>query len=119
MKFEVKYDRTKVAEMQMKTNIAKALYKMGLLAVEMIVDQMQYGYGRAIWKTGDLQRDVHFEQDNPKKIIKVGNSLKYGIAVHEGTSRMRGRAYIKDALNPTNISAMKSEVAEILKEGFK
>lgn len=119
MKFEVKYDRTKVAELQMKTNVAKALYKMGLLAVEMIVDQMQYGYGRAIWKTGDLQRDVHFEQDNTKKVIKVGNSLKYSINVHEGTSRMRGRAYIKDALNEVNIQAMKAEVSSILKDGFK
>ena len=43
-------------------NIHAALTAMGLKGVELTVNQMQTGYGRPIWQTGDLQRDVNFEK---------------------------------------------------------
>ncbi|MCI5771800.1 MAG: hypothetical protein MR021_03130, partial [Clostridiales bacterium] len=34
-----------------------------------------------------------------KDTVDVGNSLEYGIFIHEGTSRLESRPYIRDALN--------------------
>lgn len=73
---------------------------VGVEAVGMVVDNMESGYGKPIRVTGDLMRDVNFraESEGNTAVVRVGNSLEYAPHVHEGTAHMRGRPYIKDAI---------------------
>ena len=114
-----------------------ALTAMGTEAVGLIVNQMETGYEKRIWYTGDLQRDVSYEPDSDGKSIAVGNSLKYAVYVHEGFAghpvyfediqgfrvvpggHTAGRPYIRDALEGENAAtALKEVAAEALKTGF-
>lgn len=80
-------------------NVRAALTAMGTKGVSLTVDQMQSGYGRPIRQTGNLMRDVAYEVERSgKNTVDIGNSLEYGPFVHEGTSRMAGRPYLRDAL---------------------
>ena len=100
---------------QMAGNVKAALAAMGIEAVGLTVQQMQSGYGSPIWQTGDLQRDVNSEVNGD--VVNVGNSLEYSPFVHEGTSRMSGRPYLKDAI--MNGKDRLKQVAENeLKKGF-
>lgn len=91
----------------------------GIKAVGVIVNQMQKGYGAPIRQTGDLMRDVAYEAVD-EKTIRVGNRLEYAVFVHEGTSRMRGRAYIKDALlNRDNMEKIKKVYKKYIKESVE
>lgn len=57
------------------------------------------GTHTAIRETGDLMRDVGFEVGNSGAgTVDVGNSLEYGVYIHEGTSKLESRPYIRDAL---------------------
>ena len=122
---------------QMKDNVEAALTAMGTEAVGLIVNQMETGYEKRIWYTGDLQRDVSYEPDSDGKSISVGNSLKYAVYVHEGFAghpvyfediqgfrvvpggHTAGRPYIRDALEGDNAAtALKEVAAEALKTGF-
>lgn len=53
----------------------KALVKIGEAASELIQDKMDLGYGRPIWLTGDLHRDVQYKYDSASGTVMVGNSL--------------------------------------------
>jgi HK97 gp10 family phage protein len=100
---------------QMAGNVKAALAAMGIEAVGLINQQMQSGYGSPIRQTGDLMRDVNSEVDGDR--VNVGNSISYSTFVHEGTSRMGGRPYIKDAI--MNGKDRLKQVAENeLKKGF-
>ncbi len=101
---------------QMDANVERALTAMGIKAVGLIVKQMESGYTTphknrahgttsdggthtAIRETGDLMRDVSYEVGNSGAgTVDVGNSLEYGVFIHEGTSRLESRPYIRDAL---------------------
>lgn len=112
-------DNSKGVVKSMEGNVAAALAAMGIKAVGCIVRQMQTGYPRRIWRTGDLQRDVRSEVDENAEVVHVGNTLEYGVYVHEGTSKMAGRAYIKDALmDSANQAALKQVAEQELKKGF-
>lgn len=113
-------DNSHIVTRQMQGNVAAALAAMGTKAVGCIVRQMQTGYPRRIWRTGDLQRDVRSETHAEEQTVHVGNTLEYGVFVHEGTSKMAGRAYIKDALTDSGNQADLKRVAEQeLKRGFE
>jgi HK97 gp10 family phage protein len=100
---------------QVANNVKAALAAMGIEAAGLIVNQMERGYGSPIWQSGDLQRDV--DSDPQGDVVNVGNSLEYAPFVHEGTSRMSGRPYIKDAI--MNGKDRLKQVAENeLKKGF-
>jgi HK97 gp10 family phage protein len=103
---------------QMAHNVQAALAAMGIEATGLIVKQMQSGYGKPIWQTGDLQRDVNSApQNSGPDTVDVGNSIGYGVFVHEGTSRMSGRPYIKDAIMG-GTSRLKQVAETELKKGF-
>lgn len=106
---------------QLRKNVKAALTAMGTEAVGMIVDQMQMGYKKTIRQTGDLMRDVAYEVERSgENTVDVGNTLFYGPFVHEGTSRMAGRPYIRDALmNDGNIDRLKEVAAEHVKENME
>lgn len=106
---------------QMRENVQAALEAMGQKAVNLIVHNMRSGYGKPIRKTGDLMRDVSFETNRDgENTVTVGNSLEYGKHVHEGTSRMKGRPYIRDALtDELNANQLRMAAEEQLKKGFE
>lgn len=103
---------------RLEDNKPAALEAMGVKAVGAVVNQMQTGYVRPIWKTGDLQRDVSFEVERSgKDTVDIGNSLDYAPHVHEGTYKMAGRAYLSDGImkNADEIFAVGQAY---LKKGF-
>ena len=103
---------------QMRGNVKKALTAMGVEAVHLIVNKMQAGYGKPIRQTGDLMRDVSYEVDRSgENTVDVGNTLEYGKYVHDGTYKMRGRPYIRDALNEGG-TALLNVAANALRDGF-
>ena len=109
-------DHSEAVLAQMDANVERALTAMGIKAVGLIVRQMESGYTTphknrahgttsdggthtAIRETGDLMRDVSYEVGNSGAgTVDVGNSLEYGVFIHEGTSRLESRPYIRDAL---------------------
>lgn len=96
---------------------AAALTAEGITAVELITMRMQTGYGKPIWRTGALQGDVQYEVDGDQVI--VGNTLEYAPYVHDGTYKMAGRAYVRDALfNELAQQALGDVLAETLQKAF-
>ena len=92
---------------------------MGIKAQNLILRQMQQGYGKPIRQTGNLQRDVQYEVNERAKVVRVGNTLEYASYVHEGTSKMAGRPYIQDGLTGESHGKQLRKVAEeALKNGF-
>lgn len=63
-------------------------------------------------------RDVQYKpQNSSQDTVDVGNTLEYSIPVHEGTSRMKGRPYIKDGIEGGKSALQKVAEAQ-LKKGF-
>lgn len=105
---------------KLEQNVTAALTAMGTEAVGLIVGTMRTGYGRPIWRTGDLQRDVNYNVRAGDHAVDVGNSLEYGPFVHDGTSRMTGRPYITDALTSADgMEALKEVAQDALRQGFE
>lgn len=112
-------DNSKQVQDQLEANISRALTAMGLKGVELTVEQMQHGYKRRIWKTGDLQRDVSSDPQPERHRVLIGNRLDYAIYVHDGTRRMAGRPYLQDALLSDDGQKALRKVAEAyMREGF-
>lgn len=102
----------------MQGNIKAGLTAMGQTATEMIVNEMNYGFYRRIYLSGDLQRDVNFKPIPDQQIVKVGSSLEYAVPVHEGTGKMPARPYIKNGIM-NNKDAIFETGQEYLKKGFE
>ena len=61
---------------QVSANKKRALEALGIKAGELIVKNMQSGYGKPIRQTGDLMRDVNYAVENSATdTVDVGNSL--------------------------------------------
>lgn len=106
---------------QLEGNKEAALNAIGIKAVNLILWQMRQGYGKPIRQTGDLQRDVSYEVNNSAPdTVDVGNTLKYGPYVHDGTPKMDARPYIRDGLIGDDHKKQLQKVAEEdLKKGFE
>lgn len=92
-------DHSAEIKAQLARNIKTALTALGQKGVELTLDKMQIGYGRPIRQTGNLMRDVSFAVENSgQNSVDVGNSLEYAPFVHDGTYKMAGRPYLRDAL---------------------
>lgn len=112
-------DNSKIVLDTLDGNIAAALTAMGIKGQNLVLHQMQQGYGKPIRQTGDLQRDVSFEVDEGRRVVKIGNTLYYAPFVHDGTSKMAGRPYIYDGLSGDGHGKQLLSVAqEHLKKGF-
>ena len=109
----------------------RALTAMGMLGQEFITDTMdtypfpEYpGPGQVdpLYRTGDLRRDQQYEVDKKAQVtawgVKKGAlSAPYAGFVHEGTSKMNARPFIRDGI--FNNKEMLRETAEMhLKKGF-
>ena len=103
---------------RLEQNVKAALHAIGQKGVELTLGQMESGYGKPIRQTGDLMRDVSYEVDRSgENTVDVGNTLEYGKYVHDGTYKMRGRPYIRDALNEGG-TALQNVAANALRDGF-
>lgn len=98
------------------TNGDRALTAMGIEAVGSIKGQFNK-YPRPPYKTGDLYRSISSAKSSDTT-IDVGTNIEYATYVHEGTSKMAGRPYIKDGING-NVDRIKKVSIAYLKQGFE
>jgi predicted acyl esterase len=110
-------DNSASVKSQINSNIVRALTAMGQAAVEITTGYMNTRYSKPIYLTGDLQRDLNFRTNESEQHVKIGNSLEYAPWVHNGTRRMVGKPYLKDAIME-NRQALKEVAAEQIKSGF-
>lgn len=120
MAVKVKFtDNSVQVKTRMQGNRNAALQAMGIKAVNLILYQMQRGYGKPIRQTGNLQRDVSYEVHAETGSVDVGNTLEYAPFVHEGTYKLKGRPYIRDALTgEDHIKQLRKVAEDELKKGF-
>lgn len=69
----------------------------GIKGVELTVKQMQGGYGAPIRDTGTLMGSITHKVVSDRA-VDVGTNVEYAGYVHEGTYKMAGRPFLKDAL---------------------
>lgn len=128
--FEIVTDNSETVKRQLEANIPKALDQMGLMIRSLIIEQLQSGFGREIRKTGDLQRSIDYEVEGDEIVFGVkqdfmgktepGKDMIYGWWVHDGTSKMAGRPYIRNATyGEAQMKKIVSAGEPALKEGFK
>lgn len=91
-------DNTQEVLAQLNANAPAFLQAMGIEAVKCVNQQMESGYGKPIWQTGDLMRDVSYQVNASENTVTIGNTLEYARYVHDGTSRMAARPYLRDAI---------------------
>lgn len=116
-KIHTKTDKTKKVLDQLERNMPKALDAIGAAAQKAIKDTMLSTYYRPVYRTGNLYRSIeHAPYD--KKREQVGTNVKYAPYVHEGTSRMAGRPYIKDGIMQNSAEIFTAGANE-LQEGLK
>lgn len=110
-------DNSEKAMAMLQANARAALAAMGEEAVGATVKQMQSGYGKPIRQTGNLMGSIaHAKSGDMTE--DVGTNVEYATFVHEGTSRMAGRPYLKDGI--TGAKNRLQKVAEVyLKKGFE
>lgn len=60
-------------------------------------------------KTGTLSRSIHQETDGDKAVL-VGTDVTYARYVEEGTSKMKGRPYLRPALQENKNRIQKNVV---------
>lgn len=78
-------------------NSRMAVTAVGEKCVELTVKNMESGYGKPIRQTGDLMRSITKEVIDDTSVV-VGTNIKYAPYVHEGTYKMQGRPFLKDAI---------------------
>lgn len=111
-------DHSAEIKAQLARNVKTALTAIGQKGVELTLGQMESGYGKPIRQTGDLMRDVSFAVENSgPNSVDVGNSLEYAPFVHDGTYKMAGRPYLRDAIMGGR-GAIQSIAEQYLKQGF-
>lgn len=111
-------DNSREVLRQMNENITRALTAIGQTIVEITVDYMENRYGKAIRITGDLIRSIAFNVDTGSKTVTIGSEISYSTWVHNGTSKMSARPFLRDAIME-NIKTIEEVAAEYLGSGFK
>ena len=102
---------------KLQANLPAAMDAMGIKSINLILWQMQQGYGKPIRQTGDLQRSMTYAVDD--NVLTVGTNLEYGIWVHDGTRKMDGRPFIRDGIYPEQqVDKILRVGAAYLKKGF-
>lgn len=127
---EIVKDNSEAVKSQLASNLPKALDQMGLKIRSLVIEQLQSGFGREIRKTGDLQRSIDYEVDGNEIIFGVkqdfigktepGKDMIYGLWVHDGTIKMAGRPYMRNATyGEAQMQKIVSAGEPALKEGFE
>ena len=109
-------DHSPEVKARLEQNIKAALLAIGQKGVELTLGQMESGYGKPIRQTGDLMRDVQYDMRG-ENTVDIGNSLEYAPFVHDGTYKMAGRPYLRDAIIGGR-GTIQSIAEQYLKQGF-
>lgn len=109
-------DHSPEVKAKLEQNVKAALLAIGQKGVELTLGQMESGYGKPIRKTGDLMRDVQYDMRG-ENTVAIGNSLEYAPFVHDGTYKMAGRPYLRDAIMGGR-GAIQNIAEQYLKQGF-
>lgn len=107
---------------QVRNAADSAAKAVGEVAVELVKDQMLIGYDYPIWRTGDLMRSVTFDVKNEGNVsvIDVGTPMEYAPYIHDGTYKMAGRPFMRDALlSNLGKQALKEVFEEQLGNAFR
>ena len=140
LRFSIKVeDNSKLVLEAEKKAIEDALYAMGIKAVEGSVDAIsgKYGIPKAV-DTGRLRASISFITPTDsgdggeanthskagdrltgtaeKNSVVVGSNVEYAEPVHNGTSRMEGRPFLRVGIEQTK-GEMERQVTTILKGG--
>lgn len=140
LKFSIKIeDNSKLVLNAEDKAIENALYAMGIKAVEGSVDAIsgKYGIPKAV-DTGRLRASISFITPTDsggsgetntnskagdkltgtaeKNSVVVGSNVEYAEPVHNGTSRMEGRPFLRVGIEQTK-GEMEKQVETILKGG--
>lgn len=113
-------DNSSIILDRMGTNSKAAMEAIAEMLVEAVEDKILYGYKDAhgnpphteIVDTGRLfdSIDASVTRDSQNAYtVSVGANTPYAVYVHEGTSKLKGRAFITDA-----VMGKKAEVQAIL-----
>lgn len=109
-------DHSPEVKAKLEQNVKAALYAIGQKGVELTLGQMESGYGKPIRQTGDLMRDVQYDMRGENTVV-IGNSLEYAPFVHDGTYKMAGRPYLRDAIMGSQ-NEIRATMEEYLQRGF-
>lgn len=109
-------DHSPEVKAKLEQNVKAALQAIGQKGVELTHGQMESGYGKPIRQTGDLMSDVQYDMRG-ENTVAIGNSLEYAPFVHDGTYKMAGRPYLRDAIMGGR-GAIQSIAEQYLKQGF-
>lgn len=104
-------DNTSVVKSMVNNAKTGALIKLGSEAVTLIRGGMDTLYGRPIWLTGALHRDVQYGNITDNS-VDAGSTLHYAGFVHDGTRKMAARPYIPDSLSGDYAKKRLQEVAQ-------
>lgn len=94
-------DHSDIVLSQMTANSAETMAAVGEALVESVQQKMLYAYYREPIDTGRLFDSIEAEARRVSSNTyetTVGSKVPYAGYVHEGTSRMRGRPYIRDGV---------------------
>ena len=89
-------DRSEEALRKAEERAEAALDALAEEAVIRVRERMRTGYDPPPVRSGALLRDVRAERDG--LTVRIGNTLPYAEAVHDGTAHSPGRPYLRDAL---------------------
>lgn len=65
-------------------------------------------------QTGNLRDSNDYVVDNHEKTVRVGNSVEYGIFVHEGTANSRPQPWLENSVME-NVVRIKSLINEMMR----
>lgn len=94
-------DYSDVVFKRMNSNCDSTMQEVGEKLVEKVQEKMLYAYYKEVVDTGALFDSIKAEQRKVSQntfTVEVGSGKHYAGYVHEGTSRMRGRPYIRDGV---------------------
>lgn len=106
-------DYSRQVQSQINANVQRALNAIGHTVVEIAQDYILYKYYRPAYQSGDLLGSLQFVVDPIEKRVIIGSNKEYAPWVHNGTSRMEARPFLKDAVL-NNIPVYQEILAEHL-----
>lgn len=101
MDIRIRADNIEKLKKMIRQNGQRALIAAGIECVGCIKEKMQSGYGKPIKITGTLMGSIAKGEpyiNGNKTSIDIGTIVEYGKFVHEGTSKMRSRPFIRDGI---------------------
>lgn len=85
--------------------------------VEIVQDEILYGYGKPIVDTGALFDSIQAEVQRASQnaySVNAGSNLHYAKYVHNGTTKMKARPFVRSAFYKNQ-----AKIQEVMTEPFK